>query len=200
MKRFILLILILISGYSYAQDQNLKTKALLFSFNGLNLNSFYGGIGGKVWLSDYTALNCNLGLSSRNNTTAGNAGRTEGEERNKSIFFGIGIEKHFDGIENLEPYLVGRIEGSYTDRDYNPSVPIEYISWGSRSITRGISIQTGFGVEYWLADKISIAGQHLFAFNYSTGSNRNYEENVAQKIINRGLDTGTSSLILAIYF
>jgi hypothetical protein len=200
MKRFIGLIIVLFSTFSFGQSDNLKTKALLFSFNGLNLNSFYGGIGGKVWLGDFTALNCNLGLSSRNNTTAGNPQRTEGKERIKGIFFGIGIEKHFKGIDNLEPYLVGRIEGNYTDRDYNPSVPVEYTSWGNSSITRTISAQAGFGVEYWLTNIISVAGQHLFAFSYSTGNNRNYQDNSTQKIINRGFDTGTSSIILAIYF
>ena len=200
MKKNIGLILILFSIYTFGQNENLKTKALTFSFNGLNLNQFYGGIGGKVWLDDYFSLNANIGFNSRNSSNAGNELRTDGKDRSKTILFGVGLEKHFQGLENIEPYWMGRIEGSYTDRDYDPSVPIEYQSWGNRTISRTISVESGMGVEYWVTDKISLAGQHLFRFYYTTGNSRDYETNSTQKIITRGFDTGTSSLILAIYF
>jgi hypothetical protein len=200
MKKILWLILIVLNTYSFGQSENLKTKALTFSFNGLNLSEFYGGIGGKLWVSDFFALNANIGLDSRTNTTGGNDRRTEGKEKLKTLVFGFGIEKHFQGMENLEPYWMGRIQGSYSERDYNPSLITGYMPWGNRSIMRTISAETGFGIEYWLTNKISLAGQHLFRFYYGTGSTTIYEDNTTQKSIERGFDTGTSSIILAIYF
>lgn len=200
MKSILLLILVLVSTNLFGQNENAKTKALTFSFNGLNLNEFYGGVGGKVWLSDCSALNMNIGFDNKNSSTAGTINRTEGKENNKTIVFGLGFEKHFQGIEDLEPYWIGRVSGSYSERDYDPSVPFNYTPWGERSITRTISAETGIGVEYWLTKSISFSGQHLFRFYYSTGSTNQYDININQKIINRGFDTGTSSIILAIYF
>ncbi|MGA9119066.1 MAG: hypothetical protein WB699_06835, partial [Bacteroidota bacterium] len=49
------------STYCQTDAQYLKSKALQFSFNGLNLSSFGGGVGGKLWIDDRTALSLAIG-------------------------------------------------------------------------------------------------------------------------------------------
>ena len=200
MKNLFWIFVLLFSISLFPQNDYLKTKALTFSFNGLNLNQFYGGIGGKAWLCDDLALNANISFDGRTSTMLGNETRTEGSDKTKAIIFGIGVEKHFSVLKDISPYWEGRISGNYSESKYKSTRNINDPPFSGSSYSRRISIETGFGVEYWLTEKISFSGQHLFSFHYGTGSNQSTSTVNNQKIIERGFDTGTSSLILSIYF
>ncbi len=52
-----------LSIFVFPQDKNYKTTALSFSFNGFNLSSYYGGVGGRLWITDSTVFNVNIGGS-----------------------------------------------------------------------------------------------------------------------------------------
>lgn len=63
-------------------------------------------------------------------------------------------------------------------------------------------LQLGFGAEYWITHRISLAGQQLFRFSYGFGSNENRggSNTPKQNVTTFNVGLGTTSLILSLYF
>lgn len=199
MKSFALFLLSLcLSSFLCAQENNnYKTIALSFNFNGLNLSTYYGGVGGRLWISESTVLNASIGGSISERESLESEEIDNGLEKNKYLILGIGMENHFPVTEDLSPYLSTRLSFGYSDqyyRYYNSSNEYQDVIY---SYYLGI----GLGVEYWIFDRISLSGQHLFNAYYEAGHrNTNGSATIVQEVKGYGLAFGTTSLILSIYF
>lgn len=199
MKSFALFLLSLfLSSFLCAQENNnYKTIAVSFNFNGLNLSTYYGGVGGRLWISESTVLNVSIGGSISEREYLESEEIDNGLEKNKYLILGIGMENHFPVTEDLSPYLSTRFSFGYNDqyyRYYNSNN--EY-----QDVTYSYYLGIGLGVEYWIFDRISLSGQHLFNAYYEAGHrNTNGSATIVQEIKGYGLAFGTTSLILSIYF
>lgn len=192
---FVLVFYVSIISLAQSND-NYHTSALSFSFNGLNLATYYGGVGGRIWVSNSTVLNASIGgaISERNYE------RTEtldkGLEKNKSLTIGIGIENHFANANDFSPYFSSRLSLGLYDRYYRYSSS-RYLQTDK---TSSFNLDFGIGVEYWIIDRISVSGQHLFSMRYETGEQAGSAPSEVQDIKGFGIGLGTTSIILSIYF
>ena len=189
--------IICFSIITFAQSNNYKTKALSFSFNGLNLSSFYGGVGGRIWVSDNTVLNASIGGYINETDYEKTETLDKGIQKNKSLTVGIGLENHLDNFSDFSPYFSTRISYSHTDQYYRSS--IGYFLQENKN--NSINLNLGFGIEYWIDKRISLSGQHLFYLGYNKGEQSTgnpSDENQDTKGFQIGF--GTTSMILSIYF
>lgn len=186
-----------LSIFVFPQDKNYKTTALSFSFNGFNLSSYYGGVGARFWITDSTVFNLSIGGSYSQKEYDATENLEEGLEKNSAITLGIGFESHYPISENLSPYLSFR--GSYTmyNRYYRPG----YDDYESKDRINSFSFDFGLGVEYWIVERISLSGQHLFNLHLDSGERTlSGIENETQDIKGFGAGFGTTSIMLSIYF
>jgi hypothetical protein len=199
MKTLTLVLLIsLLSPFLFAQENNnYKTIALSFNFNGLDLSNYYGGVGGRLWISESTVLNASIG-GSISEREIQETGETDSRfEKDKYLNIGFGMENHLITSDDLSLYLSTRLSFGFRDeyqRYFNPGS--EY-----SNLIYSYNLGFGLGVEYWIFDRMSFSGQHLFAAYYEVGNGHigSSATNV-QEINGYGLSFGTTSIILSIYF
>ena len=199
MKSLTLVLLItFISTFLFAQEEsNYKTVALSFNFNGLNLSSYYGGVGGRLWISESTVLNASIGGSISEREYEQTEFTDKGLEKNKYLNIGIGMENHFITADDLSLYLSTRLSFGYSDSYYR------WTNYSSENTENFYSYNLGFGlgVEFWLFERMSFSGQHLFNAYYGTGERKSQNpEEIVQNTKGYGLSFGTTSIILSIYF
>jgi len=206
MKGSILLIIVLLTVPVFGQkeDKPYKTTALNFEANFISLSSFYGGIGGKTWLSDSYTLVASVGGNYSSNTIDAAGNITKSEQTRTSVILNFGFEKHFQMADNISPYLSARLSGSYEKSTSLPSWDTSNTNGTikeSKDSNYGIGFNLGFGVELWLTNRISLSGQHLFSAYYYWGTIVGYhEDSPEQDKRSFRINTGTSAIILAIYF
>jgi len=201
MKTFLFFMLFIFPSFASLllaqENDNYKTIALSFNFNGLNLSNYYGGVGGRLWVSKSTVLNASIGGSISEREYLESDEIDNGLEKNKYLILGIGMENHFPMSDDLSPYLSTRLSFGYRNqyyRYYNSSNEQE-------DVTYSYNLGFGLGVEYWIFERISLSGQHLFNAYYEAGHrNTNGSATIVQEIKGYGLAFGTTSLILSIYF
>lgn len=186
----IALICLLCSQSVFAQtDSSLAgRKALMFSFNGLNLG---GGIGGKYWISSSIALRAQF-TGSYSDATSNTLYSVETYSEIITIRFSpsVGIEKHFTFSDKLRPYFGGSIGYSITSTQ-NKSNYFSEDNY-SKSITNTYSGTIFLGLEYWLNDTFSVSGEQALALSYY---NQGHDYQMGFSMQN-----STSSLMLSIYF
>ncbi len=204
MKRILILACVAIiatTTYCQTDGQYLKSKALQFSFNGLNLSSFAGGVGGKLWLDGRTALSLAVGGSHSYDNADANAQQSGQTNSQSIVLLQFGVEAHTFLSSEFSPYVTGAIFGRYEEQDYKTTYSPPASSPESKYTTTNIGLLAGFGAEYWISNRISLAGQQTFQLSYEFGS-REQIDNVDTKQNTRGFSVGlgTSSLILSIYF
>jgi len=190
-------LLFVLSIFVFPQDKNYKTTALSFSFNGFNLSSYYGGFGARFWTTDSNVFNVSIGGSYSQKEYQATENLEEGLEKNSAITLGIGFESHYPISDNLSPYLSFR--GSYTmyNRYYRPG----YDDYESKDKYNSFGFDFGLGVEYWIVDRISLSGQHLFNLHIDNGERTvGGTENETQDLNGFGVGFGTTSIMLSIYF
>jgi len=179
------------------QDKNYRTTALSFSFNGFNLSSYYGGVGARFWITDSTVFNVSIGGSYSQKEYNATENLEEGFEKNSSVILGIGFESHFTSSGNLSPYLSFRGSYAMNSRYYRPG----YDDYESKDKISSFNFDFGLGVEYWIADRISLSGQHLFNLHLDIGERTvGGVENETQDLAGFGVGFGTTSIMLSIYF
>jgi len=207
MKTLIISLVLLLSTLLYSQEDNkvYRTTSLNFEISAVSLRSFYGGIGGKTWLSETWTLYSSIGGRYSKRTIEATGNYTEGYSKTTSVIINVGFETHFSDVDyDISPYLSASLSGRYekqsslnsTDTTNSNTTSNEY-----RSSNNGIGINFGIGVEFWITNRISLSGQHLFAANYSWGKEESDREDLVDRSINNiYLHSGTSAIILAIYF
>ena len=114
-KMFSLVTFMVICSALYAQeipqsDTHLRDgrKAISFIFDGFDLASFNGGIGGKYWLSDNLAFKGSLDLDYVNSDSDDSQNDANVERSSKSIGLSLGIEKHLR-MKKVSPYFGGSL-------------------------------------------------------------------------------------------
>ncbi len=196
----IFLLVFSISFAAVAQNTNYRTTALSFSFNGFNLGSYYGGVGGRLWISGSTVLNASIGGSISETKYDPTGNYTSGLNKTKYLNIGFGFEKHFDSDKDLSPYYSARLSVGISDQYYRPSNIQDY-SYESIDKSNSFNLDFGFGIEYWILDRISLSGQHLFNVSYLSGKRTIAGRDlVTQDLDGFGVNLGTTSLMLSIYF
>lgn len=108
-------------------------KALSFSFNGLNINEFYGGFGGKYWTSNNTALFGSIDFELYYDyEDYDKDSDSDRKSRQNDLSLTLGMEKHFYACRKVSPYwgFYGRIGHDYAKIIEDPSS--NYDSAGGR--------------------------------------------------------------------
>lgn len=180
-------------------------KGVLFSINELRLDSFKGGIGFKYWVSDgfaqITTINGSYSKAEREQTATltGNI--------DKVIVYGasIGIEKHWGVTRDISPYLGASIGVGFEDKNEKVnSANYLGVLYTNERITTSTSIflNLSFGVEVFLTEYISLAGEYNLGGVKKSGEEEYKTPYSATKMNISELTLGVSSggLILAVYF
>ncbi|MFA5835268.1 MAG: hypothetical protein WDA22_17445 [Bacteroidota bacterium] len=143
-------------------------KGLVFTFSGLNLG---GGLGGKYWLSSSRAIRIQI--------TGGYFKYSSEDYSNSYASLNVGLEKHFEIVQQLSPYVGGSFGYSWRDN--------------LLSYKDGFQMVGFIGIEFWTYHNITLSGEQNISFSYSTNLGRNSSYSI-------GINTSTSSLLLSIYF
>jgi opacity protein-like surface antigen len=201
MRLFPVPLLVLCGALSVAAQSSepLKTKALSFGFNGLNLGGVNGGIGGKMWISSQQAVTLNVsGAYSSQLRKAIDSTRIDEEQTNSEVNLVVGMEQHADLGRGFSPYVMGGLSIGYgysESRDGSTTNPYRY---ENRATLMGV--RAGVGLEYWLTPRVSVAGQQLVMGNYSFGTYRSGTASLPSRDMRQfSFGLGTSSLILSVY-
>lgn len=184
---------------AFAQStEPIKTKALSFNINGLTLSGLNGGMGGKVWIPGNRALVGSVdGSFSTNSTESDDPAYVDDTDRSWEIVAHVGMEQHFAWQPGFSPYLTGGLflgqSGSRSESGLDTDLNIDT----ERNLIVGG--RAGFGIEYWVTPRISLAGQQLVVVSYSAGEQKSSGFDAEETgFFSVGL--GTSSVILSVYF
>lgn len=186
-------------------------KALSFTFDTFALDALDGGVGGKYWFNSSVALRAAMRFNVE--ATERDVGSVESSGRS-AIGFGFSLlaERHnpeLVSIQRVSPYLVGGMRFDVSGFSESTEFPLDNAVQEIENDGMQLSFAAlaGFGVEYRFARRVSLAGEHVFeAAIVRTSSDRlerrrdtpNVERDVDQRVFRLG--TGTSSLIVSVYF
>ena len=147
-----------------------------------NLNSV-GVLKGRYFFQDNLALRLSLGLSApsvKKTTEQPNNNEVE-KYRSSTIYFGVGVEKHFAGTDRLSPYVGAELHlGSYST-NYEKNVT-QTIGTSVKTTNTQIKTAPGFtfggglfmGADYYIAPKVFLgleAGLNIDAHSLGKGTN-----------------------------
>jgi hypothetical protein len=186
-------------------EYTIKGKtAFLFSFYGLNISPYEGGIGIKKGISKSTALIVSLQF---------NYDREEQEVTNESsgldykdtrIGILFGFENHLGQIKSISPYWGLSLLVGHSKYYYKFTQPLD---WGddfysSEEKLLFITPSLFLGFEIKIIDNVFLAGQYALGYEYGFGTAEFKDPTSTEKQNLRVTDAGvnTSSIILTIYF
>ena len=204
--KFLFLFIFLII-FIYPQEGMKSKKAISFSFDGFNLGEFNGGIGGKIWLSDKSALVTSIDLDFSDTEYDGGAVLVERDDTAFSGGLKFGLERHFKANKKISPYIGALLGINYNQRERKR----QDTTYTSKSTDSAVvpSLRLVLGVEYFITKNISLSGQHNLGFSYYLGEQkvyRKYSDDIdgmideKQDYTRMQVGFGTSSLVLSIYF
>ncbi len=186
-----------------------SNRAISFTFDGLSLDEIDGGVGGKWWLSTNTAMRTSIDLS-----VVSDEDIVEGvSDRGLSaVAAGLSllIEWHSADFGRVSPYLGSgfSIGGSASSEtlDFGGTSPLARRKIKSSALD--FAVNAAFGVEVRISRRVSLSGEHLFGARVHNGSRdvtETFRDGTAETFTKgdlRGftLSTGTSSLIVSVYF
>lgn len=186
-------------------EYTLKGKtAILFNFNGLNLNPYEGGIGIKKGISRSTALIVSLQFSYNKSEEEVTDEMSGSEYRNSSMGIMFGFEKHLKQIKRISPYW--GVNLLIRQRKYYNKYT-EALKWGSyyyitEQSTLFLNPMLFVGFEIKIIDNIYLAGQYAVGYEYGFGTSESKIPTLSEKQDLKKTTAGvdTSSVILTIYF
>ena len=176
-------------------------KAILFSFNGFNLNSYNGGVGWKKWTSDNTAIIWKFVAAHQKDKKEESRSLPGIESGESSYEITFGFEKHLKNLSRkLSPYLGGQLGIGYAKTE-NKLIGSRYNENEIKEKTLSYSLQALFGVEYFLSQKISLSGQYNLGGYYTYGNEQVNSSVVddSQKVSKFHFGVWASSITLSIY-
>ena len=184
--------------------QSRPNKGILFNFNGLNLNEFNGGVGGKSWLNKSLAFVGSIDLDLSEKKKEGSETQPNNHDSYKGVELRLGLEKHLHIERTLFPFIGGELGVGYNNRLFQRIYTQNNKTYGNenKEVSTIIFANLTFGIEYFIVKNISFAGKYSFRGFYSFGKLRirQNEEVSKQDTTGNGLSLGASSLILTIYF
>jgi opacity protein-like surface antigen len=215
-------ILILVGSMSFGQDvvpgPSAGSKGFLFSFSGLSnlgAGTYEGGLGAKLYLSDYSAVRVGvqLGLSSTKTPPNPPAGWQSADATTSDNTFGVGgaIELHFTK-SRVSPYFGVGIMFSTRSTESKTSAVAPAGGTLTQTTTKNdngstaISIGALLGVEYYITNGVSLSAEYQLGF--TSTSNKDLEVTTTGSptvTTKRGSSTSigianSGLLTLAIYF
>ncbi|MCX6151349.1 MAG: hypothetical protein NTX22_12535 [Ignavibacteriales bacterium] len=210
MKTKIILFLILAATIA-AQDNKTEVasmrnkQSLLFSINEFRLESFNGGFGFKFWALDDFALLGKINYSYSKAERDKTAKLTGNIDENMSYGASIGIEKHISMAKNISPYIGVSFTAGFEDKNekVNSANYLGAIYTNEqKTLSKSISVNLSFGVEYFLTESVSLAGQYNFGAVFNSGEEEYKTPYSATKMDVSDFKIGISSgaLIVAVYF
>ena len=186
-------------------------RALSFTFDEFSLDGIDAGVGGKYWFGSKVALRASL----RFDVSSQEDDIDSQEDRGiTSIGFGAGLvaERHAPDASpfgRVSPYLAVGFEFGADAFSQSSRFPLDNPVQERRNDGHTLSFEVlaGFGVEYRVSRRVSLAGEHLFGARIAS-STTDMEEVRGEEGTFRferqtesfNLGTGTSSLILSVYF
>lgn len=214
MKKIFLIPAIFISISLYAQENSgsiidrTGMRALLFNVNEFNLTLFNGGIGLKEWTSN-KAVSLGMIRGSFSKTKKDKTDNLSGSESSSiSGGFKLGREIHFKLEDNLTPYVSFALSFDYEKTKNKIDSYRRYDLFGAPTLSEevqteafAIVLELSLGMEYFIADNISIAGQYNLAALYKAGEEKiktYYEDKRNFSDLKIGI--ASSSFILSLYF
>ncbi len=188
----------------------INKNALMFNFNGFNLNSVNGAIGWKKWTRGNESASAALQImASKEKKDAGQ--EVNGAEISQiDLQLAGSIEKRFPIEHRLSPYLGGRF-GIGLEKIINKMKPSERLSWSYFDSDYRSETQTALyyvaayfvvGVEYFFRNNLSLSGQYQVGGDFRWGEEKNISTVVEEvrDISQLNLGVWNSSLMLSIYF
>lgn len=187
-----LLFIVIVPVSAIAQEEENKengafkrTTALCFNVQALTLRSYYGGIGGKKWLTDRIAVFSSLNYRNSDTDEERNANypnhqprrRYGGDNEFNEIGIVVGIEHHIRISKRYSPFIGFSIGAGKSKRtnDYNNT---ENFLTNRRTDKTDSYLSNGLlGVECWLSGSISLSGQYSFGFTYSDNKYESFHYN-----------------------
>ena len=163
-------------------------KAITFTFSGLNLG---GGISGRYWLTDEYCIRVGIrGVyeSSDDNSALVDSNDTRNSHTWTEMNLYAGAARYFPLNKNLSPYV--GLSGGYTYSVQTNDYISLYTTERYRSKYNYYSAGVFVGVEYWIADNISLSGEQGIAVQYYTAYNTTTWR----------ISHSNSSLLLSLYF
>jgi opacity protein-like surface antigen len=194
-------VLLMTTAAAQPDSEYLKTRALQFSVNGLNLGSINAGVGGKVWTTERTALALSIAGIHTYDKSDPNPMQSGTTLTSTMVQLQIGLEWHTGQSSNFSPYIAGALFARYEHRQYEYSAP----SFNSPEVTdskkTNVGLCFGLGAEYWITQRLSLSGQHLFQVSYTSGT-QEYDATTSSTQATHGFNVGlgTSSLVLSLCF
>ncbi len=161
---------------------------LTFSISGLYLG---GGIGGKYWLNNYRSVRFEVAGSYDTDKTDRplvDSSIYNYDRSQTSFSLTVYLATRFERALPLAPYA-GVSLGLRWDREsseYNSLTGKRSSDYTRRVYTGGVFL----GVEYWLSEDVSLAGEQSLRLSYSKNSD----------VTSFNTRNSTSSLLLTIYF
>jgi opacity protein-like surface antigen len=177
-------------GQEFVSSQASGAKALLFAWSGLadiNATEYNGGIGFKLYFSDYMALRAmlQLGLASATYPYAGPVGK-DGEKSASALGIGAAIEYHLSK-GRVSPYVGAGVSFSTVSTEQKDAVAagdqntiknnmgalyysfdgIDIDNDGYMDYAAGttISIFILIGGEYYITNGLSLSAEYQIGFN-----------------------------------
>lgn len=212
MRKFLIIILTLFlttalfsqGSVNDEKAQGRPNKGILFGFNGLNLNEFNGGVGGKYWLNKSLAFVVSIDLDISDRKTEGSETQPNNHDSKKKIELRLGLEKHLHIGKKLSPYIGGNLGVGYDNRLSQRIYSHNNRTYRNenKEVSTIIFANLNFGIEYFILRNISLAGEYNLRGFYSFGklNIRQNEQKSKQDTTDKELGFGTSSLLLTIYF
>jgi hypothetical protein len=206
----VVLVLLLVAAHALVAQEvspqeetsSANKTAISFSFNGLYLRGLEGGIGLKSWVSARSALVASL---EAHHKSRDEEYEESGDRSTTTTSMGLSIEfhRHVSAGNKLSPYAGFGLGTGIRHRRNSHTYP-EESGLDRYEITADeyyISGNILFGIEYFIADEISLSGQHSFEALYCFGSEELEQGDQHNKADLSGLSLGlgTSGLVLSIY-
>ena len=210
--------LFVFTGLSSAQQTPVKghkgDKGISFSVSGLSyvgIGKLEGGIGGKYWISNKVALLGAFGVNA--SKTTGNhrdPGYSDFKQYASGYSLFAGVEDHFFLSGKISPYFGAGVRLTSSSTTYYPPLRIENPPPGAtkkdKRDTDGFGIRGFCGIEYFLADWVSLAGQYQMDYSYQKAVRKRtlvvgsgISQPRDEKQTKTTLGVGTSSLVATFY-
>jgi hypothetical protein len=214
---------VLVGTMSYGQDivqgPSAGSKGVLFSFSGLaNLGAgtYEGGIGLKLYLSDYMAVRGIVLVSLYSTNTPANpgTGRIGIDGTSSDNTFGVGgaIELHLTK-SRISPYIGGGVVFSTRSTEnnggpYTAAAGTTIIQTTTKNANGMTMIKVGAlgGVEYFVTNGVSLSAEYQLGLIYTSNKDREVSTTGAPTVTTPGGSstsigiTTAGALTLAIYF
>ncbi|MFC1493207.1 hypothetical protein ACFL6O_04545 [candidate division KSB1 bacterium] len=189
-----------------AQDKENKTyegfkgrKALCFSIDGLDLDAYNGGVGGKKWISDDFVLFASLNIA-YSKTEDKNSNPNDYNTDSYSYGVSAGFEKHFSLSKRQSPFLGLSIGNKLKNTETNSM--INNVGNSEDNInSRFYECDFIGGMEFLLSRDISLSAQYNIGLIYTKlTTNHTIDDVVLSNSENSKTTFGINSVLLTLSF